>query len=351
MNTDTRQLILETTNRLCTSHVDHKVIDAVAEGHWPEALWAQFTEAGLTRAADQAADRQMSWADVYAPLRILGQHAAPVPLAEVLIVSQILHEANHEAARSEAPIGLVCAYAHTQPRLQKNTLTGRLPHVSFGRHLQRFLVAFQQEGTWRHVLLDAENLADLEQDGSMAGEPRDHLLCQDAPVQPVLVPAPEKTCLLFALSRVLLMTGAMEAALMMAVDYALTRRQFGRPIASFQAVQQQLAMVAGEVAASVRATEAALSAVDTQLLSTEVAVAKARVGEAAGLVNEITHQVHGAIGFTYEHHLHYRTRRLLTWRDEAGNEAYWQLRLGRHIVAAGADRCWPFMVQPEPIRI
>ena len=72
-----------------------------------------------------------------------------------------------------------------------------------------------------------------------------------------------------------------------------------------------------------------------------IAVAKSRAGEAAGIGAAIAHQIHGAIGFTYEHSLHFLTRRLWAWRDEYGGEAEWNLLLGRHLAAAGADRLWP----------
>ena len=56
-----------------------------------------------------------------------------------------------------------------------------------------------------------------------------------------------------------------------------------------------------------------------------------RVGEAAGTGAAIAHQVHGAMGFTYEHTLHHATRRLWAWREEFGNETYWAMRLGRMV--------------------
>ena len=71
-----------------------------------------------------------------------------------------------------------------------------------------------------------------------------------------------------------------------------------------------------------------------------IAVAKLRTGEAAGLCAGLAHQVHGAIGFTYEHRLHYLTKRLWSWRNEFGNETEWGLLLGRHLAAAGPDRLW-----------
>ena len=91
--------------------------------------------------------------------------------------------------------------------------------------------------------------------------------------------------------------------------YAGERVQFGRPIGRFQAVQQQLALAAAEVAAASAAAEAAARAADADgVLAAElpIAMAKARTSEAAGAVARIAHQVHGAIGFTREHDLRLR---------------------------------------------
>ncbi|MBV9585355.1 MAG: acyl-CoA dehydrogenase, partial [Alphaproteobacteria bacterium] len=77
----------------------------------------------------------------------------------------------------------------------------------------------------------------------------------------------------------------------------------------------------------------------------DVAAAKVRVGEAASSGAAIAHQVHGAMGFTYEHSLHHSTRRLWAWREEFGNEALWAERLGRLIAEHGADELWPFLTQ------
>ncbi|NJO12136.1 MAG: hypothetical protein HC872_00190 [Gammaproteobacteria bacterium] len=86
-------------------------------------------------------------------------------------------------------------------------------------------------------------------------------------------------------------------------------------------------------AATDMALEASVSAPDRFA----IAVAKARAGEAAGKGAAIAHQAFGAMGFTREHQLQYATRRLWSWRDEFGGEAYWQTELGRTIAANGAD--------------
>ena len=61
----------------------------------------------------------------------------------------------------------------------------------------------------------------------------------------------------------------------------------------------------------------------------------------------IVHQVHGAMGYTYEHRLHHFTRRLWAWRDEWGNEFYWQAKLGQHLAGLGAEQVWGYIATPS----
>lgn len=121
--------------------------------------------------------------------------------------------------------------------------------------------------------------------------------------------------------------------------HANERVQFGRPIAKFQAVQQQIAVLAANVAAAGAAADAA--AHDGSRFA--IAAAKARIGEAASLACAIAHQVHGAMGFTREHALHRFTTRLWAWREEFGDETYWWDWLGRDAARHGGSGLWPFV--------
>jgi len=114
-------------------------------------------------------------------------------------------------------------------------------------------------------------------------------------------------------------------------------------IAFEQSAVNMLALLAGQVAAASAAADAAAEASSLAPDAFAVAVAKSRAGEAAGKGAEIAHQVHGAMGYTREHNLHYSTRRLWSWRDEFGNETCWQIRLGRVVAAQGADALWPML--------
>ena len=180
---------------------------------------------------------------------------------------------------------------------------------------------------------------------NLANEPRGDVTF-DA-VRPLAVSAapadPRALAAFGAVARAVQMTGALEAILDMTVSYAGERVAFGRPIARFQAIQHELARLAGETAAAASALDAG-GAVDDRAFM-DVAAAKIRVGEAAQAGAAIAHQVHGAIGFTEEHILQRYTRRLWSWRDDFGAESRWAATLGEMVAAAGADAFWPLLAQ------
>jgi acyl-CoA dehydrogenase len=125
-----------------------------------------------------------------------------------------------------------------------------------------------------------------------------------------------------------LMAGAMEGLEALTVDYASTRKQFGREIGKFQAVQHQIAILAEEVMAARMAAQAAFVGAPLDVSPLRAAVAKTRAGQAAQLVASIAHAVHGAIGVSEEFPLHRLTRRLHQGRMAHGGEAYWARKLG-----------------------
>jgi alkylation response protein AidB-like acyl-CoA dehydrogenase len=117
------------------------------------------------------------------------------------------------------------------------------------------------------------------------------------------------------------MVGTAQKALDLSVEYAKTRVQFGKPIGSFQAVKHKCVdmMVAVENARSL--TYYACWTVDTKSpeAATAVPMAKAYASDMAKNVTSEAIQVHGGIGFTWEHDMHLYHRRALAGEANLGN--------------------------------
>ncbi|MBI2831193.1 MAG: acyl-CoA/acyl-ACP dehydrogenase [Chloroflexi bacterium] len=106
------------------------------------------------------------------------------------------------------------------------------------------------------------------------------------------------------------MAGAMQAALDMTVAYAKDRKQFDKPIGSFQVIQHYCADMATDVdGIKLSAYKAAWSVSEGIPCDEDVAVAKAWAGQASQRILALAHQIHGAIGVTIDHDLQYYTRR------------------------------------------
>jgi len=106
------------------------------------------------------------------------------------------------------------------------------------------------------------------------------------------------------------MVGNIQRVLEMTVDYAKERKQFDRPIGSFQIIQHHCADMATDVdGARFSIYQAAWMLSEGLPCTKEVAIAKAWAGEASQRVLALAHQIHGAIGVTIEHDLHFHTRR------------------------------------------
>lgn len=332
------------------------VFAASADGEGLDgALWATCVDTGLARLTlpDAAGGSGGTLVDSATVLTAAGAHAARVPLVETdLLGGWLLH-----AAGLPVPDGRLTAVAATlevrpadggsEGAVRRDdgvVVSGTLPRVPWARDAAGIAVL-----TGDHVVL-LDPAAVRRVDGvNLADEPRDTL---EVDGTAVVAPAPPGAAaelrLRAALGRALLLAGAARGALAASVRYAGERVQFGRPIGRFQAVQQQLALAAAEVAAAGAAGDAAAAIADRDGFAADatafaVAAAKARASEAAGAVARIAHQVHGAIGFTREHDLRLLTTRLWAWRDEDGSEADWHAELGARAFEAGPDGLWPLL--------
>jgi acyl-CoA dehydrogenase len=313
MNHD--NLLIDAANRIFADLCDKALLDAAEQGEFAAQLWSTLQQNGFHELGMR--DSGATLADVYAVIRLSGRYALPLPLAEILLANRWIGS----SARL-ATIGLMAG--------------DRVVGAPWGRRADLVLgIDAQRQG---YVLL--ERGGNAAENANLAGEPRDELEVPSG-AEWIALTEPAFACL--SLARVVAMAGCLERVLELCLQYANEREQFGRAIGKFQAIQHGLAVMAGEVAAASRAADAAVDALGGDRFVLEVAAAKSRVGEAAGLVAESAHQIHGAMGYTHEHQLHHFTRRVWAWRDEYGNEAFWQQHLGRHLTALGAERLWDFL--------
>jgi alkylation response protein AidB-like acyl-CoA dehydrogenase len=126
------------------------------------------------------------------------------------------------------------------------------------------------------------------------------------------------------------LTGIAQRAMAMAVDYARDRKQFGRPIGSYQAVSHRCAQMLLEVEGSRSAAYYAAWTADAEpeTLALAASMAKAYASDAGWRVCTSALQVHGGIGFTWEHDLHFFLK-----RAKVNGSLYGSARDHRDIVA------------------
>jgi acyl-CoA dehydrogenase len=347
-------LVAETARRIFRDVCDPQALNRAVDDSWVAPAWRALEEAGLPLAwvPEALGGADAGLADGFAVLREAGRAAVPLPLAETLLAGWLLAEAGIPAPKG----AISCGPTRKGDKVllaANGTLRGQLRAVPQARHASHLAILAEQEQGGLAVALVEAAAAQIADGTSLADDALNAVRLDG--VRPLAVETalsdldPHALMLMGGTARAMQMAGALEAILDIAVAYANERVAFGKPIGKFQAVQQSLARLAGEVAAAIAAsgsaadTMAEAEAFDDAGVFLEVASAKIRVGEAAGEGAAIAHQVLGAIGFTREHILHRFTRRLWAWRDDFGNESQWAAKLGELVAAKGADALWPML--------
>lgn len=344
---ETSPILARMVDRLFADHVDMALLAAANEGHWAQELWTLLEQQGLPGSLIPEAQGGMatSFHDAFVIVRAAGRHRAPVPLPETMAAGWLLAKAGLKLPAG--PLTLAGAQSEDNCRLDRSganwRLSGLIHRVPWGRVANSVVLTLRHDGKTL-VVQAARNGAVIERAANLAGEFRDSLTFRNHPVE--VAPwnhafTDDPVAVVGAMMRSGQMAGALADVLARSVVYVGERQQFGRPIGKQQAVQQNLAILAEEVAATEAAAEAAFLAFDRGDPEFLVAVAKVRAGIAVSQAVGIAHQVHGAIGFAREHPLHASTLRLMSWRAEFGGDRRWAVALGRRVLAEGADGFWP----------
>lgn len=342
------ELIMESTTKILKDLCTKELIDRVEEGKWASNLWDVISESGLTSVGvpESVGGAGGDYKDAFYILRLAGKFAVPLPLSETLIVNWLLAE------YGEAPKGYPVTLAinkknkfEIEPKDNGYIISGKAVHVPWAQHAKEILVLGNANGETVISLLSLDQAA-IQSNENLAGEPHDTVIFEEALVKDALTyPVNESEILdkvmdLGGLSKATIMSGAIDQILELTIKYAKEREQFGRPLHRLQAIQQHLAVLAGEVVAVITSTNQAIEAYNQGIYKDEIANAKLKANQATTIVTEIAHQVHGAIGATHEHSLHQFTRRLWSWREEFGNENDWAGKLALQLMSAKEQNLW-----------
>ena len=349
-----RDMLAESAERAFSDLCSSEIINAAEDGEWPQTLWQTLEGLGFTRAAiaEELGGSGIRLADTLPLMRIAGRYAAPLPFGETLIAGWLMASAGLDVPEGPLSFGPVDRRGLIELRYHAGSwvLQGSLRRLPWGVKAKRVALVLPIDSGVMVASVDP-GLARVIEGRNLAGEPRDRLefnqvLLSDSDVRTAPPGIDSDAALLYgALLRGQQMAGALQAASDLAVRYTNERIAFGRPLNKLQAVQQNLAVLAGQSAAANVAADMVLDALaeDQADLYPAVGLAKVRIGDAVDIGARLAHQVHGAMGFTYEYSLQHATRRLWSWRDEFGNEAYWAERIGQGIVSGGADQFWQFV--------
>ncbi len=313
----------DAAERLFAQTCTPAVIRRAEQGQPPTEAWQACEDAGFADALvrEEHGGAGLGLADALPVALAAGRHLCPYPIAHTLLARAWLSR-----AQRPQPSGSI-ALAPQGLAIDGKRIAGI--NVPWARTADYVLAGIDGQA-WL-LPLRAACVQPNGVHGSLDGEASWAL--DDA--ERIDGSAPLDT--LAAAAYAALIAGAMDRVLAMTLDYANQRAQFGKPIGRFQAVQQQISVMAEQVWAVRMAAQLAFQGDDGLPRPLLAALGKARASQAAPLVADIAHAVHGAIGVTEEFDLQLYTRRLREWRLAGGSESHWHERLGGDALASGAD--------------
>ena len=292
------------------------------------AVWQQMAEMGWTglRVPEAADGAGLGLVEACALMTELGGALLPEPLGPCMAIAPLL-PADVLARVGDGSAVVLPAWQERADTLDPGTETvaeaGRVSgfklFVPMGAGADLFLVAAQGGLVLVEAGAPGVSLGTAHtQDGGHYAT----LRLDGAPCRTVggdLVDALDDAALLVAAS----LLGVMERAFALTLDYLRTRKQFGRAIGSFQALQHRAADLQVQVALTRASVEGAAAALDAGLAGSRrqaaVSRAKARAAEAAMRVTREAIQLHGGIGYTDEYDVGLYLRRAMVLAPQFGS--------------------------------
>jgi acyl-CoA dehydrogenase len=311
-------MFLQALDKLLADHATGAAIRQLEAGASDSELWNAVAQAGfldLARSEEQGG-AGLALHELFALFECLGRYATPLPIAQTIV------------ARARVP-HLPDGMASIATQCQQPAGGGlRCLHVPAGMVAAQVLACDGE----RVLRLDCAN-AQREPVGDRRGLVA-HLTWVDDAATVVVGETGGRELLAYAAALTsAMLSGAMQRCFEMALAQCNNRVQFGKPIGRFQAIQQQISLMAEHVLAASISAESAFRGQGPAPSLLAAAVAKSRTSEAAGLVAATAHAVHGAIGMTDEFDLAIVTRRMHEWRLQYGAELHWSRHIGAAVLS------------------
>lgn len=293
-----------------------------------DALLNAFDEAGLPLALlpENMGGVGLPLSDAAGIVRQVAAHATPLPVVELLMAPAAAARAGLDTAATT--IGLM-----------RGTSTA-VPAIAGVRNALILDVA-------ENALIELPINRDGHIFADIAGEPWRKITSEQlASGQRIALPDGEAATLARAAA---LLTAAasvagMQKCLSLASEHSNERKQFGRTLSKFQAVQDRLATSSIEMRVTEAALDWTLALVDAGICKEiDWLSVKVQSAVASGLVASDTHQVLGALGFTEEFTLHRFTKRILAWRNHWGRQAELEMRIAGLVMQDEPSGLWPLI--------
>jgi acyl-CoA dehydrogenase len=251
-------IVAETAEKIFADLADAQTINRDNKGAWKAPLWQALTEAGLPLSwvDEECGGSGASLAEGFSVLSAAGRFAVAVPLAETMLAGWLLAQAKITSPDGEMTV----VPASPKDRITidaDGSLSGRARSVPFAKAARHFAVlASDAKDNLSIALVDAGKCR-IETGLGLGGDNSDTVTLDK--VQPVTIkPAPDgfdqtRLMLMGGVARSLQIAGALESMLEISVRYSNERVAFEKKISKFQAVQHNLARLAGESAAALGA--------------------------------------------------------------------------------------------------
>ena len=364
---ETQELIRATSAEWLAQRSPPDFVRAMAEDErgYTGEYWRELADLGWLGllVPEQYGGSGLEFSDMAVLLQEWGTALAPGPLVESSVVSTYIAGASSsDDFASDVLQRIANGDAVVVPAVATDTsadagvsahttsdgwvIEGTMPFVPYANSADVILLPASTEDGTAIFALDAEPISGTVSKTALkmaSGVPTFNLtlsevVCPDT--AQVIEPSDADTVfararMLGATARAIQMVGAGKSVADRTLEYVKERRQFGRPIGAFQAIQHYMADMAIKVKSAQHLANRAAWSLDNVDDAADVSRAVSRAKWAANtLMPEVcwtAHQSHGAIGFTWEHDLHLYTRRILSWRAEYGDTAETRAQMAQHI--------------------